>query len=41
MPKTTHFKTRIQQRGILQSTIDAAQKYGFPKGDKVIFGKTN
>ena len=39
MPKTTHFKTRIQQRGILQSTIDAAQKYGFPKGDKVIFGK--
>ena len=39
MPKTKHFKTRIQQRGILQSTIDAAQKYGFPKGDKVIFGK--
>ena len=39
MPKTNHFKTRIQQRGILQSTIDAAQRYGFPKGDKVIFGK--
>ena len=39
MPKTNHFKTRIQQRGILQSTIDAAQKYGFPKGDKVIFVK--
>lgn len=39
MPETNHFKTRIQQRGILQSTIDAAQRYGLPKGDKVIFGK--
>ncbi len=39
MPKTKHFLSRIQQRGILQSTIEVAQKYGFPKGDKLILGK--
>tara|TARA_Y100000589_G_C26867499_1_gene512560 strand:- start:231 stop:530 length:300 start_codon:yes stop_codon:yes gene_type:complete len=39
MPKTNHFISRIQQRGILQSTIDMAQRYGLPKGDKFILGK--
>ena len=39
MPKTNHFLSRIQQRGILQSTIEVAQKYGLPKGDKLILVK--
>ena len=39
MPTTKHFISRIQQRGILQSTIEVAQRYGFPKGDKIILGK--
>ena len=39
MSKTRHFTSRIQQRGILQSTIEVAQRYGFPKGDKIILGK--
>ena len=39
MPKTKHFISRIQQRGILHSTIEVAQRYGFPKGDKIILGK--
>ena len=39
MPKTNHFLSRMQQRGILQSTIEVAQKYGLPKGDKLILGK--
>ena len=39
MPKTNHFKTRIQQRGILASSIEVAQRYGCPKGDKYILGK--
>ena len=39
MPKTNRFLSRIQQRGILQSTIEVAQKYGLPKGDKLILGK--
>ena len=39
MPKTKHFISRIQQRGILQSTMEVAQRYGFPKGDKIILGK--
>ena len=39
MSKTRHFLSRIQQRGILQSSIEVAQRYGFPKGDKYILGK--
>ena len=39
MSKTNHFIARIQQRGILQSTIEMAQTYGLPKGDKFILGK--
>ena len=39
MVKTNHFVARIQQRGILHSTIELAQKYGMPKGDKLILGK--
>ena len=39
MLKTNHFVSRIQQRGILHSTIELAQKYGMPKGDKLILGK--
>mgnify|MGYP000453754952 CR=1 FL=1 len=39
MPKTKHFLSRIQQRGILESSIEVAQRYGFPKGDKYILGK--
>ena len=39
MHKTQHYKSRVQQRGILESTIDLAQRYGFPKGDKMILGK--
>ena len=39
MAKTRHFISRIQQRGILQSTIEVAQRYGLPKGDKLVLGK--
>tara|TARA_Y100001933_G_C18840519_1_gene497348 strand:+ start:451 stop:720 length:270 start_codon:yes stop_codon:yes gene_type:complete len=39
MIKTSHFVSRIQQRGILQSTIEIAQRYGTAKGDKLILGK--
>tara|TARA_B100000575_G_scaffold151070_1_gene120537 strand:- start:362 stop:634 length:273 start_codon:yes stop_codon:yes gene_type:complete len=39
MSKTKHFLSRIQQRGILQSSIELAQRYGFPKGDKYILGR--
>ena len=39
MSQTSHFISRIQQRGILQSSIEVAQRYGFPKGDKFILGK--
>jgi len=39
MTKTQHFGSRVQQRGILKSTIEMAQRYGFPKGDKMILGK--
>ena len=39
MSKTGHFISRIQQRGILPSSIEVAQRYGFPKGDKFILGK--
>ena len=39
MSQTMHFISRIQQRGILQSSIEVAQRYGFPKGDKFILGK--
>ena len=39
MSKTRHFLSRIQQRGILQSSIEVAQRYWFPKGDKYILGR--
>ena len=39
MSQTRHFISRTQQRGILQSSIEVAQRYGFPKGDKFILGK--
>ena len=39
MAKTSHYISRIQQRGILESTIKVAQKYGMPDGDKIILGK--
>ena len=39
MLKTRHFASRIQQRGILQSTIEVAQRYGSPRGDKLVLGK--
>ena len=39
MSKTRHFLSRIQQRGILQSSIEVAQRYGFSKGDKYILGR--
>ena len=39
MSQTRHFISRIQQRGIIQSSIEVAQRYGFPKGDKFILGK--
>ena len=39
MPKTKHFRTRLQQRGILTSSIEVAQRHGSPKGDKYILGK--
>ena len=39
MSQTRHFISRIQQRGILHSSIEVAQRYGFPKGDKFILGK--
>ena len=37
--KTKHFNSRTQQRGILASTIELAEKYGWPKGDKIVLGK--
>ena len=39
MFKTKHFGDRIQQRGILNSTIELAQEYGQIYGDKYILGK--
>ena len=39
MSKTKHFGDRIQQRGILSSTIELAQEYGQSYGDKYILGK--
>ena len=39
MAKTKHFNSRMQQRGILTSTLQMAQKYGWPKGDKLVLGK--
>ena len=39
MSQTRHFISRMQQRGILRSSIEVAQRYGFPKGDKFILGK--
>ncbi len=39
MTKTRHYGARIQQRGVLQSTVDLAITYGTRKGDKYILGK--
>ena len=39
MIKTNHYRARIQQRGVLQSTVDLAIAYGSKKGDKFILGK--
>ena len=39
MIKTNHYQSRIQQRGVLQSTVDLAIAYGSKWGDKFILGK--
>ena len=39
MPKTKHFISRIQQRGILQSTIEVAQRYGLLKVTRLFLAK--
>ena len=39
MPKTKHYQSRIQQRGIKESTIKLAQELGQVYGDKFILGK--
>ena len=39
MIQTNHFISRIQQRGIQQSSIDLAMRYGLPKGDKLVLGR--
>ena len=39
MAKSRHYCARIQQRGVLQSTVDLAITYGTKKGDKYILGK--
>ena len=39
MIKTNHYRSRLQQRGVLQSTVDLAIAYGSKKGDKFILGK--
>ena len=39
MIKTNHYRSRIQQRGVLQSTVDLAIAYGSKRGDKFILGK--
>ena len=39
MPKTKHYNSRIQQRGIKESTIQLAQELGQVYGDKFILGK--
>ena len=39
MAKTKHFGSRISQRGIRQSTVELAQRYGVRKGDKLILSK--
>ena len=36
MPKTKHYQSRIQQRGIKESTIKLAQELGQVYGDKFI-----
>ena len=37
--KTKHFEARTQQRGIMASSVEMAQKYGFPRGEKIVLGK--
>ena len=39
MIKTNHYRSRLQQRGVLQSTVDLAIAYGSKKGDKFILSK--
>ena len=39
MPKTKHYQSRIQQRGIKETTIQLAQELGQVYGDKFILGK--
>ena len=39
MKKTKHFCSRIQQRGVLHSTVDLAISYGIKKGDKFVLSK--
>ena len=39
MVKTKHYCSRIQQRGVLQSTVDLAISCGIKKGDKFILSK--
>ena len=39
MIKTNNYRSRIQQRGVLQSTVDLAIAYGSKRGDKFILGK--
>ena len=39
MHKTKHYNSRIQQRGIKESTIQLAQELGQVYGDKFILGR--
>ncbi|KKZ11274.1 MAG: hypothetical protein TH68_09075 [Candidatus Synechococcus spongiarum 142] len=39
MAKTKHYGSRISQRGIRETTIELAQRYGIPYGDKLVLGR--
>ena len=37
--KTRHFGSRVSKRGIRSSTVELAQRYGVPFGDKLVLSK--
>lgn len=39
MSKTRHIQARMSQRGIKQSMVDLAKKYGVKQQDKIILNK--
>ncbi len=39
MAKTKHYGARISQRGIREATVELAEQYGIPHGDKLVLGR--